>query len=79
MMSTKKRISVDMLVHVNRDFGFHVDFMLSFVPMYVNLFRVVGTPGGDLLCLELVCYEKDLLSKSLLDGLKFIANSNSNM
>ncbi|CAO2162235.1 unnamed protein product [Urochloa humidicola] len=69
MISSTRALPVTKIASAKRDFGLPDDFLLSLVPRYPELFRLVGDPGPDAsgnAFLELVAWD-DRLAKSAIE------------
>ncbi|KAL6626319.1 hypothetical protein ACP70R_030045 [Stipagrostis hirtigluma subsp. patula] len=69
MMSSSRALPVCKIAAAKRDFGLPDDFLVSLVPRYPHLFRLVGDPGPDAsgnAFLELVSWD-DRLAKSVIE------------
>ncbi|CAD6259111.1 unnamed protein product [Miscanthus lutarioriparius] len=70
MISSTRALPVTKIDAPKRDFGIPDDFLVSLVPRYPGLFRLVGDPGPDAsgnAFLELVAWD-DRLAKSMIEG-----------
>jgi hypothetical protein len=69
MISSTRALPVTKIAAAKRDFGLPDDFLVSLVPKYPELFRLVGDPGPDAsgnAFLELVFWD-DKLAKSVIE------------
>ncbi|XP_062218264.1 protein WHAT'S THIS FACTOR 1, chloroplastic [Phragmites australis] len=69
MISSSRSLPVTKIASAKRDFGLPDDFLVSLVPRYPHLFRLVGDPGPDAsgnAFLELVSWD-DQLAKSVIE------------
>ncbi|KAK3164175.1 hypothetical protein QOZ80_1AG0013750 [Eleusine coracana subsp. coracana] len=69
MISSTRALHVTKIAAAKRDFGFPDDFLVSLVPKYPHLFRLVGDPGSDAsgnAFLELVSWDEKL-AKSVIE------------
>ncbi|CAO2203292.1 unnamed protein product [Urochloa humidicola] len=69
MISSTRALPVTKIAAAKRDFGLPDDFLVSLVPRYPELFRLVGDPGPDAsgnAFLELVAWD-DRLAKSVIE------------
>ncbi|RCV23745.1 hypothetical protein SETIT_5G030400v2 [Setaria italica] len=69
MISSTRALAVTKIAAAKRDFGLQDDFLVSLVPKYPELFRLVGDPGPDAsgnAFLELVSWD-DKLAKSVIE------------
>jgi hypothetical protein len=69
MISSTRALPVAKIAAAKRDFGFPDDFLVSLVPRYPDLFRLVGDPGPDAsgnAFLELASWD-DRLAKSVIE------------
>jgi len=69
MISSTRALPVTKIASAKRDFGLPDDFLVSLVPRYPGLFRLVGDPGPDAsgnAFLELVAWD-DRLAKSVIE------------
>ncbi|KQK04027.1 hypothetical protein BRADI_2g11270v3 [Brachypodium distachyon] len=70
MISSTRALPVAKIAAAKRDFGLPDDFLVSLVPRYPNLFRLVGDPGPDAsgnAFLELASWD-DQLAKSVIES-----------
>jgi hypothetical protein len=69
MISSTRALPVTKIAAAKRDFGFPDDFLVSLVPKYPHLFRLVGDPGPDgsgNAFIELVLWDEKL-AKSVIE------------
>ncbi|CAM0876531.1 unnamed protein product [Alopecurus aequalis] len=69
MISSTRALPVAKIAAAKRDFGLPDDFLVSLVPRYPDLFRLVGDPGPDasgIAFLELASWD-DRLAKSVIE------------
>ncbi|XP_047084644.1 protein WHAT'S THIS FACTOR 1, chloroplastic [Lolium rigidum] len=70
MISSTRALPVAKIAAAKRDFGLPDDFLVSLVPRYPDLFRLVGDPGPDAsgnAFLELASWD-DRLAKSVIES-----------